>query len=210
MQSSNAQQSYVYNRPIDRRHDISRIRAREYEHVIPQPVPAEPRQSKPKQRKKPPKEFDRIKQNLPTVTKKGNIFYIYENERGQYRIPRPIIISLVVIFVCAVVTVATQVHLSSIERQLSAANRQLARIEEASDAVASQIGVPYSNDVIGEIAITRLGMTFPDQSQIIEIYVPRISHVEFNTVSHFMPRENYFWRDIGTFINGMLDRVFGG
>lgn len=147
---------------------------------------------------------------MPQITKKGNIFYVFDNARGQYKIPRQLIISIVVIFVCAIVSVATQVYISSVERQISSATTRLARIVDSNSALEAQIGVHYTDDRIAEIAITQLGMTFPDQSQIIEIYVPRQSHVEFNTAQHFLPQENYFWRDIGTFVNGILDRVFGG
>jgi len=200
MQSSNARQQYTENRrERDRRRDIAKMRQRE--------------QSKHATRKKPvkaPDEFARLRRDMPQVTKKGNIFYVLDTARGQYRMPRPLIISIAIIFLCAIVSVATQVYIASIERQVSSANNQLVRIEESNEALESQIGVHYTDDRIEEIAITQLGMIFPDQSQIIEIYVPRISHVEFNTAQHFIPSENYFWRDIRTFINGMLDRVFGG
>ena len=194
MRSSNARQQYTTPpRDRDRRRDIAKMRNRE--------------QAKPV---KTPDQFARLKRDMPHVTKKGNVFYVLDTARGQYKMPRPLIISIVVIFVCAIVSVATQVHISSIERQISNANTRLVRIEESNGALESQIGVHYTDDRIEEIAITQLGMIFPDQSQIIEIYVPRISNVEFNTAQHFLPSENYFWRDIRTFINGMLDRVFGG
>ena len=201
MQSSNARQSYAEReeRRRDRRREIAAMRNRNKN------MPAAP-----VRKKKPDDEFARLKQKMPHVTRKGNVFYVLDNARGQYKIPRPLIISIVVIFICAVVSVATQVYISSVERQISSANTRLARIEDSNSALLAQIGVHYTDDKIEEIAITRLGMIFPDQSQIIEIYVPRLSHVEFNTAQHFLPRENYFWRDIGTFLNGMLDRVFGG
>ena len=207
MQSSHARQ---YNNPEirrDRRRDIAQKRAR----GNPMPNPKEhQRKYTAKKRKKMPAEYVRLKNNIPRVTKKGNIFYVLDSARGQYRIPRPLIISFVVIFACAILTVATQVYMSSLERQIASANTRLARIEASNETLLSQIGVHYTDDRIEEIAITRLGMIFPDQSQIIEIYVPLISNVEFNTAQHFLPSENYFWRDIRIFLSGMLDRVFGG
>jgi len=207
MQSSHARKQYNPEIRRDRRRDIAQKRARG--NMMPNP---KERQQRPavKKRKKMSPEFARLKNNIPRVTKKGNVFYVLDNARGQYRIPRPLIISFVVIFICAIVTVATQVYISSLERQIAGANTRLTRIEASNVALLSQIGVHYTDDRIEEIAITRLGMIFPDQSQIIEIYVPLISNVEFNTAQHFLPSENYFWRDIRIFLSGMLDRIFGG
>jgi len=202
MPSSTARQQYSNrntHQPTNRRREIAKIRNSK----PPKPTP----------RKKPPQqpdEFARLRQDMPKITKKGNVYYVLDSPRGQYKMPRPLIVSIVVIFLCAIISVASQVYLSSIERQVATATTRLLRLEEANDALESQIGVHYTDDRIEEIAITQLGMIFPDQSQIIEIYVPRISTVEFNTNQQFLPSENYFWRDIGTFINGMLDRVFGG
>jgi len=209
MQSSHAKQYNPENRR-DRRRDIAQKRA--HSNMIPRPKEHQQKHSAKtaKKRYKMPDEFARLRNNIPRVTKKGNIFYVLDDSRGQYKIPRPLIISIVVIFVCAIVTVATQVYISSLERQIASANAHLTRIEASNEALLSQIGVHYTDNRIEEIAITRLGMIFPDQSQIIEIYVPRISHVEFNTAQHFLPSENYFWRDIRTFLSGMLDRIFGG
>jgi len=189
--------------------EIRHDRRRERSHTTSRPRTNEHPQTA-KKRAKTPDEFTRLKNTMPRVTKKGNIFYVLDSTRGQYRIPRTLIISIVVVFICAIVTVATQVYISSLERQIANANTRLARIESSNSALLSQIGVHYTDERIEEIAITRLGMIFPDQSQIIEIYVPHISHVEFNTAQHFLPRENYFWRDIRTFVSGMFDRVFGG
>ena len=204
MRSSHARQPNPEARS-DRRRDIAQKRERG--HAAPR-TKEHPQTAK--KRTKTPDELARIRGDMPRVTKKGNVFYVLDSTRGQYKIPRTLIVSIAVIFICAIVTVATQVYLSSIERQIASANTRLARIEASNDALLSQIGVHYTDERIEEIAITRLGMIFPDQSQIIEIYVPRVSHVEFNTEQHFLPRENYFWRDIRTFLNGMFDRVFGG
>ena len=200
MQSSNARARQPHTEPHrNRRHDIAAMRQRQQARPVPRKKPA-----------KKPDEFARLRKNMPHVTKKGNVFYVLDNTKGQYKIPRPLIISIAIIFICAIVSVSTQVYLSSMERQISNANAQLVRIGESNQALLSQIGVHYTDDRIEEIAITQLGMIFPDQSQIIEIYVPRISNVEFNTDQHFLPTENYFWRDIRTFLGGMLDRIFGG
>ena len=69
---------------------------------------------------------------------------------------------------------------------------------------------PYSLEEIERMALERLGMARPDPSQIIYINVPPISHVVFNPDADILPRSTSFWEEMGTYLQGLINRVFGG
>ena len=148
--------------------------------------------------------------SMPSIFKRGNIFFVVENERGQYRLPRNLILSMVVVFICALSIVITHAQVNGVAQQVAGSNRQLINLQYENLALGTQIGVHYTSDQIQYIAFTQLGMNFPDASQIIEINVPRRSHVILNTSEDVLPRENYFWLDLRNFAASIFDRVFGG
>ena len=209
MRSSSARQTYSEGSTSPRKRDYSKNRARKAN--IPKPAGRPPQ--KPGTRKKHPT-YSRVTKNskaMPQILKRGNIFFIVENEQGQYRMPRNLIISLFVIFACALAIVLTHAQITGMERQIAQERIRLHLLDEYNRNLESQIGGNYTLEEIEYIAIMRLGMTPPDPSQIIEINVPRQSHVEFNRSEHTLSgRENYFWLDIRNFISGALDRIFGG
>jgi len=214
MQNSNARQYHpeADTRRRDYLHDHTYQRRNTMPEYRPDPNIHNPA-PKHKRRKKVTDEYTRIRKgskNMPSIFKRGNIFFIVENENGQYRLPRTLLISLLVIFVCAVVAVTTQVQISGMERQIASSNRQLDNLMIANETVYSQISAYYTLDEIEYFAISRLGMIHPDPSQIIEIYVPRQNNAEFNADAHLLPTENSLWRDVRTFLNGIFDRMFGG
>lgn len=150
--------------------------------------------------------------SMPDVYKRdnSNIWFVVENERGHYRLPRNVLVSLVVIFVCAIGVILTNAQLAGVERQITQSRNRLNAIVEYNRTIEAQIGGHFTLEEIEYIAIMHLGMTPPDASQIIEINVPAQSHVEFNRNADLLPRENYFWLDIRSFASGVMDRIFGG
>ena len=166
-----------------------------------------------RRRKKATDDYTRVRKgskNMPSIFRRGNIFFIVESERGQYRLPRPVLITIVMVFICAIIAVATQVQIASMERQIGIANRQVDNLQTANATLVSQIGMYYTLDEIEYFAISRLGMIHPDPSQVIEIYVPRQNNVELNASAHLLPSQDDVWGDVRTFLNGILDRMFGG
>jgi len=148
--------------------------------------------------------------NMPEITKEGNNYYIYENEKSRYRIPLGLIISVVIVFACALAIALTHAQITNVERQITQTNRDLVRQREQNDALRTQIGGRYTIDEVEYIALMHLGMSYPDPSQIIEINVPPRSHVRLNTVENILPQENYFWLDLRNFVTGLLNRAIGG
>jgi len=167
---------------------------------------------KPKRRKK-HATYTRVmkgSKSMPSIYKRGNIFFIVENEQGHYRLPRNLIITIAVVVVCAIAVVLTNAQIAGIERQNAQSRNRLNAMMEYNRTIEAQIGGHFTLEEIEYIAIMHLGMTPPDASQIIEINVPAQSHVEFNRNADLLPRENYFWVDIRNFATGIMDRVFGG
>jgi len=157
--------------------------------------------------------YERVMQgskNMPSILRRGHIYFLVENAASQYRIPRSVTITVMIIFVCAMTIILTHAQITGVERQIAQYNQELRSLETIKLSRESQLSNRYSLDQIEYIATTRLGMIHPDPSQIIEIYVPPQSNVSLNRAEHLLPRENYFWQDIRTFANGLLNRVFGG
>jgi len=156
--------------------------------------------------------YARIKsssKNMPGVFKRGNVFFVVE--RGQqYRPSKNLLISLAVIFCCALMVVLAHAQITGVETQILQANRQLRSISDENFALETQMRRHYTTDQIEYIAFMRLGMTHPDPAQIIEINVPRQNHVMFNTAEEILPQENYFWPGLRMFFSGILDRLIGG
>ena len=147
---------------------------------------------------------------MPSVVRRGNIVFVMENKSAQYRLPRALIISTLLVFVCAMIIVLTHAQLTNVERQIAITRQQILEVQESTTALSTQIGVRYSLDEIAFIAFTELGMTPPDSSQIVDINVPPLSHVVLGTSDNLLASDSHFWSDMRIFIGGILDRIFGG
>jgi len=167
---------------------------------------------KPKRRKK-HATYTRIQKgskSMPSIFRRGHIYFIVENERSHYRFPRNMLITVAIVVVCAIGVILTNAQIAGVERQLVQSRNRHNSILEQNRNIETQIGHHFTLEEIEYIAIMHLGMAPPDASQIIEINVPAESHVEFNRNIDILPRENYFWLDIRNFASGIMDRVFGG
>jgi cell division protein FtsL len=170
------------------------------------------RQRRLRQQKNQPSLYNQATQgskNMPSILKRGHIYFLVENEASQYRIPKGIIVSVVLIFACAMCIVLTHAQITSMERQISRYERELQVVTDHRSTLEAQLMNRFSLERIEYLATTRLGMIHPDPSQIIEIYVPRQNVVRLNRSDELLPRENYFWNDIRTFAGGIVDRIFG-
>jgi len=147
---------------------------------------------------------------MPSVVRRGNIVFVMENKSAQYRLPGALIVSTLLVFICAMVIVLTHAQLTNVDRQIASARRDIQEVRDSSTAISTQIGVRYSLDEIAYIAFTEFNMTPPDPAQIIDIDVPRLSHVVLSTSDNLLSHDSYFWSDMRIFIAGILDRIFGG
>jgi len=147
---------------------------------------------------------------MPGLFKKGNVYYLKQSEASQYRLPRNIIITVFLTIGCAIAIILTSAQITGIERQIASANTTQRALTYEGMTLNTQISGRYTNEEIEYIAFMRLGMSHPDPSQIIEINVPRANTIQLNDDEQFLPRQNYFWMDIRNFVNGILNRVFGG
>jgi len=214
MQSSNARKHYSEDNPKTRRRDFSRNPAPEHR-PLPKSRPNDKnKKGRPSSRKKKKApRYDRVlkgSKNMPSIFRRGNIYFLVENEASQYRIPRAVTITVVIVFICAMFIVLTHAQITSVERQIAQYTNELRELSSENLTLDSRLGGRYSLEEIEYIATTRLGMIHPDPSQIIEIYVPPHSNVTLNRAEHLLPRENYFWLDIRTFASELMNRIFGG
>ncbi|MCL2286437.1 MAG: hypothetical protein FWC32_08755 [Firmicutes bacterium] len=157
--------------------------------------------------------YDRVlkgSKNMPSIFRRGNIYFLVENEASQYRIPRTVIFTVALIFSCALIITLAQAQIMGMERQISQSEGRIRALSNENLDLSSRLTGRYTLEEIEYIATSRLGMIPPDPSQIIEIYVPPHSNVILNRAEHLLPRENYFWMDIRTFVSGLFNRFFGG
>ena len=171
------------------------------------------KKKKPKRKRKNHEMYTRVmkgSKSMPSVYRRENIFFLVENERGHYRLPRNAVISILMAFVCVIGVLLTNAQINGVERQIVVARRQLNAMNEDNRNTEGRIHNHFTIEEVEYLAIMHLGMAPPDASQIIEINVPAQSHVEFNRAPEILPRENYFWADIRQFAGGLMDRVFGG
>jgi len=164
-------------------------------------------------KRKRPRMYDRVlkgSKNMPSVFKRGNIYFLVESEASQYRIPRNIIITIAIVFFCALVSVLTHAQITAIDTQITQANRDIRALTNERRVHETRLIGRYSIEEIEFYAFMRLGMSHPDPSQIIEINVPAQDSVVLNREEALLPRQNYFWLDIRRFISGSFNRIFGG
>ena len=98
----------------------------------------------------------------------------------------------------------------NIQRDIDRAKITLRDLNKENDIREAERRERYTFDEIERIATERLGMSFPDASQVIYINVPRIGGVTLNTDEHVLPKHNYFFEDVSNFLSGLSNRVFGG
>ena len=211
MQTSSARVRQPYTEGPPQRRDYSR--GRNVQRPVQRKKSAAASRKKRKQdAAKKNQTYSRIKsgsKSMPGVFKRGNIFFVVE--RGQqYRPSKNLLISLAVIFCCALMVVLANAQITGAETQIAQANRRLRTVSDENFALEAQMRRHYTTDQIEYIAFMRLGMRHPDPAQIIEINVPRQNHVMFNTAEDILPQESHFWSDLRIFFNGILDRLIGG
>jgi len=154
-------------------------------------------------------EVIRDNKHTPSVYRRGRIYFLILNARGQYHIPKRLIVTVLIVFICAMMVVLTHAQITGIERQLAQHNRDYRALNAEHRILESSMAGRYTVEEIEYYAFTRLGMTHPDPSQIIEINVPRQTDVRMNREETLLPSENYFWLDIRNFASGLINRVFG-
>lgn len=148
--------------------------------------------------------------SVPGVYRRGNVFYLVENEASQYKLPRAIVITMLVVVACALVIVLTNSQITSVERQISAHTVELRALQDQRMAEEARMMARYTLEEIEYIAFVHLGLIYPDPSQIIEIFVQPENVISMNRHQELIPVENFFWADIRSFISGLFNQVFGG
>jgi len=144
------------------------------------------------------------------VSKKTNTVYTKYTESLKNFPWVRLAITFLIVLVGGVGSAWLQAHNARIQRAITQSEIELREYQSLNIALESLLQEHYTFYEIERIAIDRLGMSFPDPAQIINIYVPRVGGVTLNTADYAMPQHNYFWNDVGNFLSGILNRIFGG
>jgi len=177
--------------------------------------PPPPKRPKARPLKKQPKkqhDYDkRLYPNLPHFEIRDNVIFIMDKkEDRKFKIPWLLIFTIIIIFAGAIGSAYASARISTTELDIAAARDRRLALQNTNITMQELVSDQYTNEQIEQFAIENLGMSFPDPSQIHEIYVPRHSYVVLNTAYYALPAPNYFWEDIVEIISGFLSRVFGG
>lgn len=147
--------------------------------------------------------------NLPKIRVRGNVIFILPNDKRRIIIPWRMILTFVLIFVGALGSALAAARISAAERAIISARSQRIYYQTRNTTMQENVSDRYPSYEIEQRAID-MGMSRPDPARIVNIYVPRHSSVVLNTDEYAMPRYNYFWNEIVTFVTGIFDSVFGG
>ena len=146
--------------------------------------------------------------NSPKVVQRGNILFVIA--KSGLEIPFAFGITLVIIFIGAIGSAMSHAQITNTEQAIVAARAALVSYQNDNTTLEAQIFNRYTTDEIERIARLYLGMEFPDPSQIIDIYVPRLDNVVLNIDENILPREVSFWQSTTEFISGLFNRMLGG
>ena len=148
--------------------------------------------------------------NIPRIRIRGDArFIIYVNQLRDI-FSWQLIVSLFLVLIGGLGTLAIHVQVAGVENEIFQARSSLQQAQIDIFTLESLLDERYTDFEIEWIAIERLGMNFPDPSQIIEIEVPRQGGITLNTIMHEPPPENYLAVELRHFLAGILNRIFGG
>ena len=154
--------------------------------------------------------FFKNRASVPTLLVRDDARFIVYVNQFREMFSWQMIVTLVIILLGGLGTLAVNAHLTSLSTQINMARNTLQDRHVEVFRLENSLNVQFSHEEIAEVAIERLGMFLPDATQIIEINVPRQGGATLNTVMREAPAENYFWDDFVTFITGVVNRIFGG
>ena len=154
--------------------------------------------------------FFKNRVNMPTIRIRDDARFIIYMSQFKDFFSWQLVVSLIIILMGGIGSLTIHAHVTSLESQINIARNALQQAQVDVFTLEFQLDERYSDTEILWIATDRLGMTFPDPSQIIEINVPRQGGATLNTIMREEPVENYLWYDITSFFRGIIDTVFGG
>ncbi|MCL2386220.1 MAG: hypothetical protein FWC89_01605 [Defluviitaleaceae bacterium] len=168
------------------------------------------RPPRPKPLKKPTGQVIQIDPRAPIkLESKDTVFIVYRTALKNFPWKKLAATFLIILF-GGIGSAATQARVANTQNDVSRAEATLRYYQAANVVAAARLQEHYTWDEIERIARYRLGMSLPDQSQIINISVPRQGGVVLNTDDTALPQYNYFWHDSIRLLSGLINQIFGG
>ena len=154
--------------------------------------------------------FFKNRVNVPTIRIRDDARFIIYMSQFKDFFSWQLVVSLIIILMGGIGSLTIHAHVTSLESQINIARNDLQQAQVDVFTLEARLDERYDVLEVQWIAIDRLGMSFPDPSQIIEINVPRQGGTTLNTIMREEPLENYLWNDITSFFRGIFETVFGG
>ena len=170
-----------------RRHDISRT-------------------PKPQQR---PDNVIPFRQNIPKKLSRSNENLVIYYDQLRNVISFELVITFALVVFAAVFVTGFHALNTGVSTEITRANQQLRSYQASVFNLNAQLADRYTSYEIERIATERLGMSFPDASQIVHIEVHRQGTVMLVTDYLVAPTVT-FWDSVGNFIRDTINNIFGG
>ncbi|MCL2499659.1 MAG: cell division protein FtsL [Defluviitaleaceae bacterium] len=142
--------------------------------------------------------------------KKGDQVHKVDARKPRFHLSPVLVFTVIIMFVGALGSAAAAALMANTRQELAFERQRLNAQLDANRILAGQIIHPFTLEEIEREAQERLGMARPDPSQIIYINVPPVSHVVFNPEADILPRDSTFWEEMRAFLQGLINRIFGG
>jgi len=151
-----------------------------------------------------------FRQNVPRKLQRRNENLIIYYDQLRNLISFEVVLTFILIAFAAIFATAIHANNTNIQTQINRAQQELRAQQVNVATLTDQLSERYTSYELERIASERLGMAFPDPSQIINITVHRQGTTMLNVTDDLLPQENHFWQDIRAFIRTTIDRIFGG
>jgi cell division protein FtsL len=121
---------------------------------------------------------------------------------SRYRLNGRIVFTLLLIFAGALSLALTFALITEARHQISVTRALIQEQRDANTTLRSQLTENYTLDEIERIAVERLGMIKPDQSQIITVYVPKQNYSELSSSQE--PEDESIWQTVVSFFQNLI------
>lgn len=175
----------------------------------PRPRTVAPLQEREKDRPKPEEKVIPFNSNAPKILVTRTERFTVVGEKFKNFPWKLLTVTFIIILLGGIGSATFQAFNADIRREITRSERQLRDYRNANFALEQNLQERYTRYEIERMA-TALGMTHPDPSQVISIYVPRVGGVTLNVAEYALPRHNYFWNDVREFLGGLVNQIFGG
>ncbi len=120
----------------------------------------------------------------------------------QFRLNGRLVFTLLLFFAGALSLALTYALITEARHKINETRALVQEQKDANTSLRAQLTEKYTLDEIERIAVDRLGMIKPDQSQIITVYVPKQNYSELRSEPE--PEDKSVWQTVVSFFQNLI------